>query len=77
MELPGAVLRPLGRVIGRSWKSPAAIKSDLAKQKIFKTYSRRARKQETYVWHMFPKDVGHLRRSSAALGGGQSAKKAS
>ena len=33
LELPGAVLRPLGRVIGRSWKSSGAIKIDLAKQR--------------------------------------------
>ena len=43
MELPGAVLRPLGRVIGRSWKSSGAIEIDLAKQKIFKTDSKRAK----------------------------------
>ena len=63
LELPGAVLRPLGRVIGRSWKSSGAIKINLAKQKLFKTYLRRAKTQKTPVWHMFPKNFGHFRTS--------------
>ena len=45
-------MRPLGRVIGRSWKSSGAIKINLAKQKLFKTYLRRAKTPETH----FPKD---------------------